>query len=226
LGFFEILTTNDRRVLDRMSIFKNRTGLGLARKARAFLYRGPGTDQALRKLERQERETAALRALLAKRDAGQKVGIRPENIVWVFGSGRTGSSWLTFMMGALSDHTRWNEPLVGYLFGHLYYERNWTRQYAKHFILGDEYGEYWLSSIRNLVLEGGTARFPERAEKGYLVKGTARLHRRATPYKSPAGEPDGLLGPGPKGCCRVRPRRSQEGQQALRAAYNETAGAL
>lgn len=152
-----------------MSIFRNRTSLRLARKARALLYRGPGADHANRKLERQEREIVALRALLAKRDAGQKVGVRPENIVWVFGSGRTGSSWLTFMMGALSDHTRWNEPLVGHLFGHLYYERNWTRQDAKHFILGDEYEEYWLSSIRDLVLDGGTARFPERAEEGYLV---------------------------------------------------------
>lgn len=84
-----------------MSIFKNRTGLGLARKARAFLYRGLGKDQTLRKLERQERETAALRALLARREAGDwDSGVRPENIVWVFGSGRTGSSWLTFMMGA------------------------------------------------------------------------------------------------------------------------------
>jgi hypothetical protein len=95
--------------------------------------------------------------------------MRPENIIWVLGSGRTGSSWLTFMMGALPDHTRWNEPLVGYLFGHLYYERKGARQEAKHFILGDEYGEFWLGSVRHLVLEGGAARFPERIENGYLV---------------------------------------------------------
>jgi hypothetical protein len=122
-----------------------------------------------RRLARREQELAALRAVLAKRDAGQDVGMQAENIIWVFGSGRTGSSWLTFMMGALSDRTRWNEPMVGYLFGHLYYERNWIRQEAKHFILGDEYGEFWLRSIRSIVLEGGAARFPERIENGYLV---------------------------------------------------------
>jgi hypothetical protein len=126
--------------------------------------------QAQRNLAKLERENSALRSMLARREAGQaEEGVRPENIVWVFGSGRTGSSWLSSMMGSLPDHSRWNEPLVGYLFGHLYYERGWTRQDTKHFILGDDYGESWVSSIRSLVLDGGAARFPERAEKGYLV---------------------------------------------------------
>ncbi len=152
-----------------MSIFKNRTGLGLARKARAFLYREPGKDQTLQKLERQERETAALRALLARREAGdQDSGVRPENVVWVLGSGRTGSSWLTFMMGALPDHTRWNEPLIGYLFGHLYYERARTRRKDEHFVLGGEEG-LWLNPVRNFVLDSAGTRFPELAEGGYLV---------------------------------------------------------
>ena len=142
-----------------MPIFKNRTGFGLAQKAKVFLYR----------VVRQEQEIAALRAQLAKRDAGEDVGIQPENVVWVFGSARTGSSWLAFMMGSLPDHTRWNEPMIGYLFGHLYYERGWTRQDAKHFILADDYGEIWLNSMRSLLLNGAIARFPERGDTGYLV---------------------------------------------------------
>jgi hypothetical protein len=126
--------------------------------------------QAQRNLAKLERENSALRSMLAKREARQaEESVRPENIAWVFGSGRTGSSWLSFMMGSLPDHSRWNEPLVGYLFGHLYYERGWTRQDTKHFILGDDYGEIWLSSLRGLVLDGSAARFPERAENGYLV---------------------------------------------------------
>jgi hypothetical protein len=155
-----------------MSIFKNRAGLGLAQRARAVLnlVSTHQVKQANRKLERREQELSALRAILAKKDAGiQDVGVKPENVVWVFGSGRTGSSWLTFMMGALSDHTRWNEPLVGYLFGHLYYDRAWPRQEKKHFILANEYDQTWLDPIRSLVLKGGTARFPERVEGGYLV---------------------------------------------------------
>jgi hypothetical protein len=152
-----------------MPIFKNRTNFGLAQRAKMFLYRGAGTTLTHRKLLRQEQEIAALRSQLAKRDAGEDVGIQPENVVWVFGSARTGSSWLTFMMGSLPDHTRWNEPMIGYLFGHLYYERGWTRQDAKHFILADDYGEIWLNSIRSLLFNGALTRFPERGEKGYLV---------------------------------------------------------
>jgi len=131
--------------------------------------------KANRKLARQEQELAALRAMLAKEVVGGRAGddrpggIRAENVVWVFGSGRTGSSWLTFMMGALPDHTRWNEPRVGYLFGDLYYGVGWSRQDSKHFILADDYEGFWLDSARGLVLDGGTARFPERAGGGYLV---------------------------------------------------------
>jgi hypothetical protein len=150
---------------------KNRTGPGLKR-----ILNWANTQRAKHlKLARQEQEIAALRSLLAKRDASAwEAGIQPESIIWVFGSGRTGSSWLTFMMGALLDHSRWNEPLVGNLFGHLYYgQKDDTRaaiqQDREHFILGNEYEDIWLSSIRGLVLRGATARFPERVEKGYLV---------------------------------------------------------
>ena len=153
-----------------MPTSKDRAHLGLVQRAKDALNRGMLIPRALRRMGRQEQEIAALRSILAKKDAGdQDVGVKPENIIWVFGSGRTGSSWLTFMMGALPEHTRWNEPMIGYLFGHLYYERGWTRQDAKHFILGDDYWETWRSSIRSVVLDGATARFPERAEKGYVV---------------------------------------------------------
>ena len=50
-------------------------------------------------------------------------GIRPENIVWIFGAARTGSTWLSRMMGELPGHAVWKEPLVGSLFGDFYYER-------------------------------------------------------------------------------------------------------
>jgi hypothetical protein len=77
-------------------------------------------------------------------------------------------------MAALPDYSRWNEPLVGALFGHLYYDerddtRAAVRQDRKYFILGNDYEEFWLRSVRSLVLEGATARFPERADKGYLI---------------------------------------------------------
>jgi hypothetical protein len=129
--------------------------------------------RANKSLARQEQENAALRARLARREAGDEVeGIKPENIVWVLGSGRTGSTWLSGMMKALPDHARWNEPLVGYLFGDLYYKRSLrgNKVDKENFILGSGFKESWLSAIRSVVLEGATARYPEVAEKGgYLV---------------------------------------------------------
>ncbi len=123
-------------------------------------------------MARHQEEIDALRLRLARRKAGGEDGnIKPENIVWVFGSGRTGSSWLAFMMGSLPEHSRWNEPLVGYLFGHTYYERAGHRKddpTDRHFILGGD-RRTWLTSVRDLVLDGATARFPQRAQSGYLV---------------------------------------------------------
>jgi hypothetical protein len=162
--------------------------LKLARRIRAFL-NPPAADfeTASRKLEEarsklserrkelreKEREIAGLKGMLARRENTQS-GVRPENIVWVFGSGRTGSSWLTYMMRELPDHSRWNEPLVGRLFGDLYYvrgadRRERTRNGKNHFILGDDHREVWLDLIRSFVLDSASARFPERIENGYLV---------------------------------------------------------
>jgi hypothetical protein len=76
-------------------------------------------------LAKANERNAALRTRLARMEAGHEVeGIQPERIVWVFGSGRTGSTWLSGMMRVLPDHARWNEPNVGHLFGHLYYQRS------------------------------------------------------------------------------------------------------
>ncbi len=93
--------------------------------------------------------------------------IRPENIVWIFGSGRTGSTWLSVMMEALPDHTRWHEPRVGHLFGHAY-QKGEFRKNDRHFIFGGD-RRIWLSSIRRFVLDQATAKFPQRLDGGYLV---------------------------------------------------------
>lgn len=134
--------------------------------------------QANRKLAKQQVEIAALRARLAKWEAGNEAeSIKPENIVWVLGSGRTGSTWLSFMMRELPDHAMWNEPTVGYLFGHLfyhlfgdrYYDRELPAQDMDSAILGSGFRETWINSIRRLVLDGATARFHEVADKGAYV---------------------------------------------------------
>ena len=134
-----------------------------------------GQDQRIERLRRElgekNRENARLRSRLAAGTFGLPGGdVKPENMIWMFGSGRTGSSWLSTMMGDLEGHARWNEPYVGELFGTAYYIRAGDRMRGrKDYALGDDYREAWIHSIRNFVLEGANARFSGLGENGYLA---------------------------------------------------------
>ena len=98
--------------------------------------------------------------------------IRAEQLIWMFGSARTGSTWLSWMMAELENQERWHEPFVGLLFGGFIYERLRDAGDLLNnpaFIMGEPYREVWLRSIRNFVLEGAAARYPELREDQYLV---------------------------------------------------------
>jgi hypothetical protein len=99
---------------------------------------------------------------------GETSGIRPGNLIWIFGSARTGSTWLGAMMADFKDHAWWHEPMVGYLFGHLYYERARARRENEHFILGGD-KSLWLGPVRRFILDSASARFPGLVDGGYLV---------------------------------------------------------
>jgi hypothetical protein len=72
------------------------------------------------------------------------------------------------MMGDLRDHVLWHEPYVGEIFGSAYYVRAWDRQREREgYILSHAYKQVWLRSVRDLVLDGARARYPDA--EGYLV---------------------------------------------------------
>jgi len=99
---------------------------------------------------------------------GEAGGVRAENVVWIFGAGRTGSTWLAGMMGEIEKYTVWFEPWVGALFDP-YHLRLEVRK-GKHFILAPQYRSTWLRSIRSFVLDGAGVRFPEASgPSDYLV---------------------------------------------------------
>ena len=173
-----------------MPVFNSRTVVELARGIRAFLnleagltrgelparapddVSGPPVTRELARvreqLEAREREIAGLRQRL-EAPAPRAGGVDPENVVWIFCSNRSGSTWLSSMMGEIECHEVWNEPLVGKLFGDLYYVGAAGHQKVKHYILGDYHKGSWLDSIQSFVLSEATARFPEVAEDGYLI---------------------------------------------------------
>ena len=135
-----------------------------------------GAVSALRRTRR--RTARRIRRLTGNRRKGPNTeragGILPENLVWIFGAVRTGSTWLGAMMADLDGHEWWHEPLVGHLFGHLYQERAGRRREDEHFILGGP-KEPWLNPVRAFVLDSATARFPEMV--GERVPGHQRAAR-------------------------------------------------
>ena len=177
-----------------MPVFKQQIILDLARGIRAFLNLEAGItragalpglqhtqdqgrapdqnelEQARRELANKDRELAELRARLGMDDAETAVGgIYPENIVWMFGDGRSGSTWLMRMIEELEGQALWREPMVGLLFGYLYYIWADEKRYGtKHFIMG-RYKENWLRSIRTFVLDGARTVFPAFPQNEYLV---------------------------------------------------------
>jgi hypothetical protein len=85
-------------------------------------------------------------------------------MIWIFGTGRTGSTWLAAMMEEPEGHEVWFEPRVGTVFD----PKRFQRHGGKHFILASQYKDVWLRSIRNFILDGANARFPGLAG-GYLT---------------------------------------------------------
>lgn len=164
-----------------MPIFKQNLILEAARNVKVFfevrigIVRGamPAQDAAgdREQLAARDREISRLRARLAAGSGGAHTGgVRPENLIWMFGVARTGSSWLGAMMADLDDHAMWYEPYVGDLFGYAYYMRAGEQQRRREdFILGDHYKEAWTRSVRTFVLDGVNARFSGMPEDGYVV---------------------------------------------------------
>ncbi len=121
----------------------------------------------IKRLE-EEHEQQKLRTRLLQGGGEDYRGLRPENVVWIFGTGRSGNTWLTAMMES-AGHAVWTEPAIGKLFGEFYYGARDSQRGGEKFVLGDPRKDVWLGSIRRFILEGASGRFPELSENDYLV---------------------------------------------------------
>ena len=95
--------------------------------------------------------------------------VESEDIIWIFCTARSGSTWLASMMGDIHGCVAWNEPLVGALFGQFYYVRAAHRRASNSIIMGQHHRDVWLRGIRSMVLDGAAVRYPGLPEGGYLV---------------------------------------------------------
>jgi hypothetical protein len=85
--------------------------------------------------------------------------LAPEDVVWIFCAGRSGSTWLAQMLDDIPGNAMWNEPLVGALFGDFYEEKRAPKR-GRNFILGPHFKDVWLETIRSLVLRSAEVRHP------------------------------------------------------------------
>jgi hypothetical protein len=104
-----------------------------------------------------------------KRGGEHHSGVRPENVVWIFGSGRSGSTWLRNMMGEIKSYRVWEEPLVGRLFGEFYEKAHEGQLRRPDFIMGEPTRKGWTRSVRNFVLDGARYSHPGLDRENYLV---------------------------------------------------------
>jgi hypothetical protein len=95
--------------------------------------------------------------------------IDPTRMVWIFGSGRSGSTWLRSMMGELDEAGIWEEPMVGRLFGEFYSRAPKDNLRSADFVMGDPIRKGWIRSIRNFVLDGARYSNPRLGPGKYLV---------------------------------------------------------
>jgi len=95
--------------------------------------------------------------------------VNPGNMIWIFGSGRSGSTWLRSMMGEMSNHRVWEEPMVGRLFGEFYTRAPEENLRSADFIMGAPIRKGWVKSLRNFVLDGARYSNPRLGPGGYLV---------------------------------------------------------
>ena len=99
----------------------------------------------------------------------RNTGIRAENFIWIFGSGRSGSTWLRSMMEDLDRHQAWEEPMVGRLFGEFLNQAKQVDLRRSDFIMANATRKGWIRSIRNFVLDCARYAFPRVGDSDYLV---------------------------------------------------------
>lgn len=141
-----------------MPLFKHLSSFELPRNLKAFIRLEAGVVRG--RVPEANGKAAGASGFGA---GGHRVGsVRPEDITWIFGTARTGSTWLARMMTGLPRHRLWNEPLVGEMFGSLSISKpRWKKNLDREdFVFYGERKRAYLDSVRSFVLSNAAARFP------------------------------------------------------------------
>ena len=166
-----------------MPQYRNRTVLEISRGIKAFLNlrvgltRGPVPDPETLEIRLREQTRKLEQAQNRLKDREQRIGrlrrepggVNPENMVWILGSPRTGSTWLGRILGEQRGHALWTEPFFGVVLG--FRDNLANRGYVDsgQFLLGEPHREVWVGSMRRLFLDVARAKFPEMRPEDHLI---------------------------------------------------------
>jgi hypothetical protein len=157
-----------------MPVFRNHTVLNVARGVKAFFNFEVGVTRGEVPISGNGASASApagrpsgAKPILGREPDGE--GVRPENLVWIFGTGRSGSTWLRSMMGEFERFHVWEEPMVGKLFGGFYDNAQKGQLGSANFIMSDRTREGWLRSVRGFTLDGARYAHPNLSTDDYLV---------------------------------------------------------
>jgi hypothetical protein len=175
--------------------YRNHTVLEIARGVRAFFTLAAGVTRgevpdpdalqsrlraqserlarAQRRIEELQRSTRANDGQTARPDGvdsgAESGGINPENVVWILGSPRTGSTWLGEILGEPRGHALWKEPFFGVLLNSRNNLAHRGYKNSKQYLLGEPYRAVWVGSMRRLFLDVGRAKFPNISPSHHLI---------------------------------------------------------
>jgi|GEM_PF-1289812 len=116
-----------------------------------------------------EHRAAELLKVLHEREGDQRESAPfDDHIAWVTGCGRTGSTWLSEMLGEIPSMRRWHEPYFGRFLRHVH-ERPADRERATSFF-ASEFDHVWIDGLRDLFYRMVKERFPRIGEHSLIVK--------------------------------------------------------
>jgi Sulfotransferase domain len=150
-----------------MPAYRNHTVLEIARGVRAFFTLAVGVTRG--EVPDPDASPGSLAAQVRNLAGPDHHRINPRNMVWILGSPRTGSTWLSEILGEPKGHALWKEPFFGVVlnFRHHLAHRGYLN--SEQFLLGEPYRHVWVGSMRRLFLDVGQAKFPNISPKHHLI---------------------------------------------------------